>query len=120
MAQKIQQTDDDDSSKDTTTAEEVGDAGPINQTDSSYASYLTIGRPKGKGKAMNREARGLSRAPLACSINIGVCGRLLWADPKTNMILCTWNSVLCLVACLCLLKYLSIVTYSDKGPPQPP
>ena len=104
MAQKMQQIDDDDSSKDITTADEANVAGPSNQI---YTSYLKKGRSKGKGKTKNREGHELRHAPPACSLSIGVCGRPLWADPKTSMMPSTCNFVLCLVVCSCLWMCLS-------------
>ena len=55
--------------------------------------------------------------PPARVINIGVCGRPLWATPKTCMITYMWLMVYSVIVRISIVKWSSIVLGNDKGPP---
>ena len=110
---------DEDSSKILTNTEEDENTEmtihPKNKNDPGHKK-----EPKGRGEVKNRQDHDLSHPPPACMISIGVCGRRLWAGPKTSMITCARNVALCLVVCLGLVEWLLTFTCNKVLPPPTP
>ena len=108
---------DEDSNKIPTNTEDDAKAEITNHTKNKY-DLRHKKEPKGREEVKNRQDHGLSHPSPACMISTDVCGRPLWAAPKTSMITCAQNVAVCLVVCLGLAVWL--LTFKGNKVPPPP
>ena len=120
MANKFQQLEEDDSSNESTETEHAENEGLNNRTTAQKVglSCPVEGRPKYKGKVKNSTKQDMSDPP-ARLINACVCGRPLWAAPKTCMITLVWIMICSLIVRARGRKWLSFMSRTNKGPPPP-